>query len=111
MRKGLALAMVVEKVAILALAAKTAAGRAPLLAQRRTKVIQAARCARATKVRAVRGRDRSNAPMSTSMSAAGAATEIVQIGAPGWTSMSIAGTAPEDGTSMSAWGDMGIAAV
>src|SRR4029450_1084676 len=111
MRKGLALAMVVERVAILALAAKTAAGRAPLLVQRRTKAIEAAKCARATKVRAVRGRGRSSAPMSHAMSAAGPATELGQIGAPGWTWMSIAGTAPEDGTSMSAWGDMGIAAV
>jgi len=49
--------------------------------------------------------------MSTSMSADGAVTEQGQMGAPGWVSMSIAGTAPEGGTSMSAWGDMGIAAV
>jgi hypothetical protein len=111
MRKVLALAVVVERVAILALAAKTAAGRAPLLAQRRTKAIEAPRCARATKVRAERGRGRSSAPMSTSMSADGAVTEQGQIGAPGWMSMSIAGTAPEGGTSISVWGDMGIAAV
>jgi hypothetical protein len=73
MRKGL-LREMVESVANLALVARTAAGRVPVLAQRRKKeAIEARRCARATKVRAVRRR--TNVAMSTSMSAEGAPTE------------------------------------
>ena len=114
--KGL-VAMAVQRVAILALAARTAA-RVQVLAQcrkneaqRRIKAIVADRCARVTKARAVMGRRGSNAAMSTSTSAGGAATETGRTDAPGWILMSNAGADPADGMSMLAWGGMGIAAV
>jgi len=106
MREGLLLEMV-QRVANLALVARTAAGRVPVLAQRRKKgAIAARRCARATKVLAVRGR--TNVAMSTSISAEGAPTETERTGARGWMSMSIAGADPADGMSTSTCGAMGI---